>query len=355
MKIGIRFKLIASLTGIIFVPVILMSISGVHVKEQGPSGGAMGMFIFVIGTLVMAYLLCAYILAYVITRRVLLPLKELSHAADQIINGNLDFQIRNRYHDEVGRFSEVFELMRARLKESLDQQTAYERSRNELISNISHDLRTPITSIRGYVEGLQDGIARDEQKVSKYLVVIKNKTDQLDRMIEDLFQFAQLEAGHLSMDAAVMDSQVLLEAIIAPYEIEFQDAPVGLSVKRPFPSRLVKADADRIAQVFENLIENAKRYAGEFTEITVSMKDEGEWLLIAVKDNGNGIAEADVPYLFERFYRGEKSRSRAFGGAGLGLAICKQIVEDHGGRIGVRSTEGTGAEFYFTLPVCKDD
>ncbi|OZB96566.1 cell wall metabolism sensor histidine kinase WalK [Paenibacillus sp. XY044] len=354
MKIGIRFKLIASLTGIVIIPVVLMGISGVRVKYTVPVDRAISVnFMFVLGFLALAFVLCAMILARVIARRILMPLKELNAAAEQIMNGNLDFVIRNRNHDEMGRFSSAFDAMRVRLKESLDRQAAYERSRNELIASISHDLRTPITSIRGYVEGLQDGIARDEKKMDKYLAVIRNKTDQLDRMIEDLFQFAQLESGHWVMDLREMDSRELLETIVAPYEAELQNPSVLLTAVRPLPSVPVAVDAGRIMQVFDNMIENAKHYAGKGTEITISAKAEGEWVRIAIKDNGMGISAEDIPYLFERFYRGEKSRSRAYGGAGLGLAICKQIVEAHGGRIGVLSRPGTGAEFYFTLPVIE--
>ncbi|WP_181909112.1 cell wall metabolism sensor histidine kinase WalK [Paenibacillus sp. VMFN-D1] len=354
MKPGIRFKLIASLTGIVIVPVVLMVISGVRVKYTVLIDGANRVnFMFVLGFLGLAFVLCALILARVIARRILLPLKELNAAAEQIMNGNLDFEVQNRSHDEMGRFSSAFDAMRIRLKESLDQQAANERSRNELIASISHDLRTPITSIRGYVEGLQDGIARDEKRMDKYLAVIRNKTDQLDRMIEDLFQFAQLESGHLAMDLREMDSRELLETSVAPFEVELQNGSVLFTVVRPFPSAPVAVDAGRMMQVFENMIENAKHYAGNGTEITISATDEGERIRIAVKDNGMGISPEDIPYLFERFYRGEKSRSRTYGGAGLGLAICKQIVEAHGGHIGVLSSPGTGTEFYFTLPVIE--
>ncbi|MEF3305680.1 sensor histidine kinase [Paenibacillus sp. GYB003] len=356
MKLGIRFKLIATLTVIVIVPAVLTSISGVREKHTDPIEGTLGInFMFLIGILTMAFVICAYLLARVITRRILLPLKELNAAAEQIMNGNLDVEIRNRYHDEMGRFCSAFDIMRARLKESLDRQAAYERSRNELIANISHDLRTPITSIRGYVEGLQDGIARDEQKVARYLAVIKNKTDLLDRLIEDLFQFSQLESGQLVMDLRELDSREFLEAMMAPFEMEFHDTAVVLTVERPFPSRPIQVDRDRMAQVFENIIENAKKYAGNPAEVTVSTRDEADRIRIVIRDNGVGISEEDIPYLFERFYRGEKSRSRAFGGTGLGLAICKRIVEGHGGHIGVQSKPGAGAEFYLTLPVVKED
>lgn len=357
MKLGIRFKLIAPLTGILIVPVVLMSASGVQEKNTAPSEGAHDAinFMFMLGFLAMAFVGCAYLLTRVITRRILLPLQELNDAAEQIMNGNLDVEIRNRCHDEMGRFSSAFDVMRARLKESLDRQAAYERSRNELIANISHDLRTPITSIRGYVEGLQDGVARDEHKVARYLTVIKNKTDQLDRLIEDLFQFSQLESGQLAMDIRELDSREFLEAMLAPFEMEFHGSSVVLTVERPFPSRSIEVDSDRMAQVFENIIENAKKYAGNPAEMTISARDEGDWIRIGVKDNGIGISEEDLPYLFERFYRGEKSRSRAFGGAGLGLAICKQIVEKHDGHIGVESRPGIGTEIYLMLPAGKED
>jgi signal transduction histidine kinase len=159
----------------------------------------------------------------------------------------------------------------------------------------------------------------------------------------------------VAMDIRELDSREFLEAMIVPFEMEFHDAAVVLTVERPFPSRPIQVDSDRMSQVFENIIENAKKYAGNPAEITISTQEEADWIRIVIRDNGIGISEEDTPYLFERFYRGEKSRSRAFGGAGLGLAICKRIVEEHGGHIGVQSKPGTGAEFYLTLPVVKEE
>ncbi|MCR2805877.1 sensor histidine kinase [Paenibacillus soyae] len=351
MRLGIRSKLVASLSGIILVPAILLNITGVQ-AGHAVLGRAPGVnFLFVIGFLAAAFILCAYLLTRIVTKSILLPLKELNAAAEQIMNGNLDVPIRKRSNDEMGRFCSAFDVMRIRLKESLERQAAYEQSRNELIANISHDLRTPITSIRGYVEGLQDGKARDEQKFTRYLAVIRNKTDQLNRLIEDLFQFSQLESGQLAMDMRESDSRECLEAIIAPLETELLEGAITLTVERPFPAKTIRVDRDRLAQVLANFIENAQKYAGHPAMLTITARDEGNWIRIVISDNGKGVPEADIPFVFDRFYRGEKSRSRAFGGAGLGLAICKQIVEAHGGQIGLRSRPGEGAAFYVTLPV----
>jgi signal transduction histidine kinase len=349
MKAGIRFKLIISLIGVILLSAALASISGIRINHNfNLANTIVFRNIFI---LVSLFILGSLLLVRLISRDILVPLKELNHAAEKIMKGNLDFEIHYNRNDEMGRFISVFKMMRDKLKESLAKQEAYERSRKKLIANISHDLRTPLTSIRGYVEGLQDGMVHDKEKYDRYLAVIKDKTNKLDKRIEDLFQFSQLELGEQVTDYKVIDSQELLEAILSPIEMEFNDFPTNLLIYRPFPSLPVHIDYHQMVQVFDNLIDNAKKYAGTYSEITIKAKKERETIRISISDNGIGIQREDMPNLFERFYQGEKSRSREFGGIGLGLAICKQIVEEHGGHIGAHSRLGKGTEFYFTLPV----
>jgi signal transduction histidine kinase len=351
MKAGIRFKLIISLIGVILLSAALSSIMGIRINHHIQLANAVvfrNIFI-----LVSLFMLGSLLLVRLISRDILVPLKELNYAAEQIMNGNLDFEIQYRKDDEMGRFISAFKLMRDRLKDSLAKQEAYERSRKELIANISHDLRTPLTSIRGYVEGLQDGVVHDKEKHDRYLTVIKDKTHKLEKLIEDLFQFSQLELGEQVTDYQVVNSQELLENVLLPIEREFKDLSKNLLIHRPFPSVPLRVDFHQMVQVFDNIIDNAKKYTDTESEITVHARIEGKNICISIADNGVGIPSEHIPLLFERFYRGEKSRSHKFGGIGLGLAICKQIIEDHGGDIGINSIQEKGTELWFTLPIHK--
>lgn len=355
MMIGLRVKIIGLLTTIFLIPVILLTAGGaaskgtdsMNTETMALNFGALLVIAF------MAFFVCAWLLTRLISRRVLAPLHELTAAAERFMEGNLDASIRYRNPDEMGRFCAAFEMMRVQLKQSLEAQAAYEQSRKVMIASISHDLRTPITSIKGYVEGLQDGFARDPEKFSRYLAVIKNKTVQLDKRIEDLFHFSQLELGHVEMVFNEQNFAEMFETIVKPIETELKDRAVAFTVERPFPMEPVNADRDRVEQVLGNLVDNAIKHGGENGSIEMKTTVEGNVIRISIRDNGVGIPEVDMPYIFDRFYRGEKSRSREYGGSGLGLAICKQIVQDHGGNIGVQSESGKGTVFFFTLPIAN--
>lgn len=290
-----------------------------------------------------------------ISRSILVPLQELNEATESIAQGNLDIRISYNKQNELGRFCNAFDIMRTKLRESLEKQVAHERERKEMIAGISHDLRTPIASIRGYVEGLQDGIVHDQKKFHRYLSIIRDKSEKLDRLIDDLFYFSQLELGELSMEFEECNSTQLLEEIFSEMELEFNGTNQEFKVQRPFPSVKIKADRRRLEQVLENIIQNAKTYIGQNGRITAWAEIKDDMLKIAIKDNGIGIAQEDLPFIFNRFYRCEKSRSRNYGGTGLGLAICKQIVENHGGTIWAESTPGKGTVIIFTIPIIQQE
>ncbi len=296
--------------------------------------------------------LLIYYFSRIISGGILVPLKELGQATDSISRGDLDFEISYRKDDELGRLCRAFDTMRQDLKESLEKQEAYDRSRKELVAVISHDLRTPIASIKGYVEGLQDGIVKDPEMFQRYLAVIRDKTSKLDHLIDDLFQYSQLELGNLSMELKEVDSRLMLENILETAEFDFAGHPVELVVKRPLPSVKIMADEHRISQVIDNILQNAMRYVeGEKGKVVVEAEIKVSLLRIQIRDNGAGIPEEDLPHLFDRFYRREKSRSKDYGGIGLGLAICRHIVEEHGGKIWAESRLGEGTSFTFTLPL----
>lgn len=351
-KPGLRFTMVTSMFIIILLPLLLISVVvGTGFSTDAPADKAYNGMIPVVLMVSLPLICCTVWMTRITTRKILLPLRELTLVAEQIVQGNMDCPITYRSNDEMGRFSAVFELMRTRLLESKVNQDAYEQARNELIASISHDLRTPLSSIRGYVEGLQDGVAQDKNKFERYLSVIRDKTDKLNNLIEDLFRFSELESGQLQMNYEEIECDPLLESIIRPLEYEFADGRARLIVLRPFPVGRVLADPVRLTQVFNNLVGNATKYAGEEAHITIAASRAGKRLEVSVSDNGIGIAPEHLPHLFERFYRGDKSRSSHLGGTGLGLAICKYIIEAHGGEIGVHTLPGAGNVFYFSLPV----
>ncbi|MBZ9685601.1 hypothetical protein G9F72_004445 [Clostridium estertheticum] len=290
-------------------------------------------------------------LYYKITRDFIKPLGELKDATDSITLGNYDKKIKYRNNTELGQFCNNFEFMRDELKTALDKAQELERSRKELIACVSHDLRTPIASIKAYVDGLKSGLAVDAEKRNKYISVIAKKTDSLIDLINDLFQHSQAELGELKMVFTESYSGEFLNKIVQPMVLEAQKKSIVLYIKEPTSNVIISVDKIRIEQVIMNLIQNAIKYTPEGGNIYFSTEIEGKYLKIIVKDSGFGISQRDLPFIFEKFYRGEKSRSRDFGGAGLGLSICKYIVEKHGGIINVVSIEDEGSEFSFTIPI----
>lgn len=300
-------------------------------------------FVFIVFIVIFLY--------YKITRDFISPLKDLKDATDSIALGNYDKKISYRNNTEVGQFCNNFEFMRDELKVALEKTQELERSRKELIACVSHDLRTPIASIKAYVDGLKSGIALDAEKRNKYISVISKKTDSLIDLINDLFQHSQAELGELKMVFTESYSGEFLNKIVQPMKLEAQKKSIVLYIKEPIANVIISVDKKRIEQVIMNLIQNAIKYTPQGGSVYFTTEIEGKYLKIIVKDSGFGISQRDLPFIFEKFYRGEKSRSRDFGGAGLGLSICKYIVEKHGGTIYVASIEDAGSEFWFTIPM----
>lgn len=305
-----------------------------------------------IGVGVVVLLLLVIGWTWYFAKTILQPIKQMYTATEEMRIGNLDYEISYQKNDEIGRFINGFNLMRNYLKESEKKQRELEKNKKELIASISHDLRTPLASIKGYVEGLQDGVAQEEEMRKKYLQVIKTKTEQLDRLIEDLFDYSKLELNELSMDMIVINGPLFFKNVINHMQLDVKQRNGELTYYENCPEVFITIDKYRLQQVMTNLIDNALRYGG--TKIDVMIEEQKGRLLISIKDNGHGIRKEDVPFLFQRFFRGERSRSREHGGTGLGLAITKAIIESHHGDISVVSEVGVGSTFSFTLPITSN-
>lgn len=305
--------------------------------------------IILIGLFVFTIIAMVVLLSKILTDGILKPLAELTKAAGRISNGDLDYEMSYKEDDELGTLCNEFDKMRLRLKYTLEKQSLYERSRKELIASISHDLKTPLTSIKGYIEALQDGIAQDKETHDRYMDVIHTKAVQLNRLIDDLFTFSKLELNEFQIDLAEVQSDVMLEQFARNYEVEFNGAPFAININRPFSKVRIRVDEKRIMQVIDNLVDNASKHTKSF--ITLQTRIEDQKLCVLVSDDGNGISDADLPYIFDHFYKVDKSRNTSIKGTGLGLAICKQLIEAHGGNITVESKIHEGSTFTVTIPI----
>lgn len=348
MRMGLRGKIIAPLILLMLIPVGVAVLAGYQVG----GGPALVMALGVIAVLSLPIYACALYLLYIVSSRVLGPLRELDGAAQALMTGNYSVTVSYSKNDEMGDLCKTFNIMRLRLDASLRKQAELEQARKELIASLSHDLRTPMSSIKGYVEGLEDGVIHDEKRLHRYVSVIKAKTEGLDRLIERLFLYSQADLKEGTALSTIYNAAELLKEILAPYELEFEERKVRFTVQGPIPSVPIRADAEDLAHVFDNLIGNAARYAK--TQIEVKVELDRDSLNVSVSDDGDGIAPKDAPYVFQRFYRAESARTSRSGGAGLGLAICKKMIENQGGKIWLASPTAKGTTFCFSLPVATD-
>ncbi len=323
----------------------------VNMMFQGVQGRIIKYIVVGIIISIILLIFLVYYFSRVISRQILIPLEELNEATKNIAEGNLDYEIDYCGDNELGRFCEAFETMRLKLKESLEKQAQYENNRKELIASISHDLKTPITSIQGYVEGLIDGVYKDEETYNKYLTIIKDKSIRLNHLIDDLFYFSKLELDKLEVNKKVYSSKKVFEDILTSYKLEFDQIKQKLIIEKPIPDVKISIDKYRIDQVFDNIIKNAREFMADDGTVKVSFDVKDNYMIINISDDGVGIKEDDQKNIFKKFYRGEKSRNRKFGGTGLGLAICKEIIVAHDGEIGVKSKPNEGSTFYFKLPI----
>jgi len=247
-----------------------------------------------------------------------------------------------KIYGAVGVFQDITELRQL------------EELRRDFLANVSHELRTPLTSIQGFVEAMMDGVISDEELRKKYLEVIHRETLRLSRLIHDLLDLSLMESKKIEWEMGPLSLPPLIDQVLLKLMPQIEDKKI--QVKKDFTPQLplVWGNMDRIEQVFINLLSNALIFSPPESTIEIKVWKEQKEVVISIKDQGEGIPEKDIPHLFERFYRVEKSRSREKGGTGLGLAIAKQIIENHGGKIKVESQPYQGSTFIFTLPLASE-
>jgi signal transduction histidine kinase len=290
-----------------------------------------------------------------LNRRILKPLGEIGSSARAIIKGNYDLEVVRVYEkvigeNEVGDLIFSFELMRDELKEKQLREESLKKSQQELISCISHDLKTPISTIKAYSEGLRDGIAKTPEAQENFVKIIISKTDLLIEMIKELLEYSNIQLKQLDINPQEVYLLDYFIPLMKEVEVFVKLKGIKFSYEIKTDNMILNIDQRRITEVLYNLLENSIKYIGEeHGNISIEIERQGTFALIKVKDNGKGISVDDIPYVFDKFYRAEKSRSSSIPGSGLGLSICKYIVEEHGGEIYCKSGHNKGCEFGFTL------
>ena len=286
-----------------------------------------------------------------IYRSIAVPLVKLKKATKNIKEGNLDFVLEVEGNDEFSQLCQDFEEMRKRLKESTEEKILMDKENKELISNISHDLKTPITAVKGYVEGLMDGVADTPEKMDRYVRTIYNKTNEMDHLINELTFYSKIDTNRIPYTFSKLNVEDYFSDCAEELGLEMETRGIELVYANYVEKGVqVIADGEQIRRVIHNIVSNAIKYMEKPRGIIqLRVKDVGDFIQVEIEDNGKGIAAKDLPYIFDRFYRTDVSRNSSKGGSGIGLSIVKKIMEDHGGKVWATSRLGIGTIMYFVL------
>ena len=286
-----------------------------------------------------------------IYRSIAVPLVKLRKATQNIKEGNLDFVLEVEGKDEFSQLCQDFEEMRKRLKESTEEKILMDKENKELISNISHDLKTPITAVKGYVEGIMDGVADTPEKMNRYVRTIYNKTNEMDHLINELTFYSKIDTNRIPYTFSKLNVEDYFSDCAEELGLEMETKGIELVYANYVEKDVqVIADGEQIRRVIHNIVSNAIKYMEKPKGIIqLRVKDVGDFIQVEIEDNGKGIAAKDLPYIFDCFYRTDVSRNSSKGGSGIGLSIVKKIMEDHGGKVWATSRLGIGTIMYFVL------
>lgn len=301
--------------------------------------------------IVLILIFTSFTLTRWIRRGVFTPIRELSDAMQNIAEGNFEYSLERECQGEIGDLYCNYEQMRLRLKESAEEKIQADKQNRELVSNISHDLKTPITSIRGYVEGIMDGVADTPEKMDKYIKTIYNKTKEMDRLINELTIYSKIDSNRIPYHFHKINVSDYFNDCIEEVGLDLEDKNIELNYSNLVsPDTVVIADPEQMKRVINNIITNSVKYIDKKKGvIDIRILDEVDSIRVEIEDNGKGIAPKELGKIFERFYRTDASRNSAQGGSGIGLSIVKKIIEDHGGYLWATSKEEEGTCMHFVL------
>lgn len=309
------------------------------------------LLIDIIISVLLILVLTAVMLLVWIYQSMITPIRKLQMAAENIKEGNLDFSLDVEGEDEIGALCISFEEMRKRLKDNAEEKIRNEAENKALISNIAHDLKTPITAVKGYSEGIIDGVANTPEKIDKYVRTIYNKANEMDTLINELTLYSKIDTNRIPYNFAKINVAQYFADCVEEIGMDLETRGIGLAYYNYTDDDIVIiADPEQLRRVINNIVGNSAKYMNKNNGfINIRIKDVGDFIQVEIEDNGRGINQKDLPYIFDRFYRADASRNSATGGSGIGLSIVKKIVEDHGGKIWATSKEDTGTIMYFVI------
>lgn len=285
----------------------------------------------------------AALFGYGISRSLTRPIADIAKAARHFAQGDYGSRTTATGQDEIGALGRTFNQMAQAIAHT-------DQNRRDFLANVTHELKTPIASIQALTETILDGLANQPGQQDRYLNTIVAESERISRLIDDLLDLAQLEAGALSVKPQDFDLAEILQLEQAKFNPQLKEKNLTLQFHLPAKVPVLAADPDRLLQVFGNLISNAVRHAPPDSTIHITVKDGSNFVTISISNQGSGIPPEELPYIWDRFYRVEKSRDRNQGGTGLGLTITQKLVQAMGGKIDVISTPGQNTTFWFTLP-----
>ena len=334
-----------------------LTMLGEYTVEQGKEGSLQTVFYHPDSIIILLYVLggiATFSVTFLLLQRKSMNyITRLSSAIQNISEGDLNTVVEVIGDDEFSAMAANLNKMVADIRQLMDKEREAERTKNELITNVAHDLRTPLTSIIGYLELLSGPASLTSEMKKKYLDITYTKAKRLEKLIEDLFGFTKLNYGKVSMKVSKVDIVKLLSQLLEEFYPNFMDKNLAYELQSDVPAKTISADGNLLARLFDNLINNAIKYGAEGKKILVKIQSGESIVTVSVTNYGYVIPKDELPLLFEKFYRVEQSRSTNTGGTGLGLAIAKNIVDMHGGTIGVTS-DLNGTVFTVRLQVDFD-
>ena len=341
MKIGSGLFSIFCL--IIIIPSILLIYS-----MNYDTTGNIGIWLTILVTIIDIVAVVMWIWIY---KRILVPLDKLQIATKKIADGDLDYKLDERDFLEIPFLYKDFERMRIKLKEDEEEKKLSEDTARELVSNISHDLKTPLTAIRGYVEGILDGVASSPQKTKDYLNTIYNKTNDMTLLIDELLYYSQVAENHVSYNFAKINVKKFFREYVKDLYLELETIKIKFVYTENIGSdTYIYMNREQIKRALNNIVSNAVKYMDkENPQIHFRVRETIDAIDIEISDNGRGIDEKDLPHIFDRFYRSDVSRNTKLGGSGIGLSIVKKVIENHEGRVVANSKPGIGTQISIEL------
>ena len=293
----------------------------------------------------------AIVMWFWIYKRILVPLDKMRIATKKIADGNFDYELDEKDFVEIPFLYNDFEKMRIKLKENEEEKVLSENASRELVSNISHDLKTPLTAIRGYVEGILDGVASSPQKVRDYLTTIYNKTNYMTKLIDELLYYSRVSGNEFSYNFEKTNVKEFFDDYVKDLYLELDTIKINFSYSANVDAdTMIDIDREQIKRALNNIVANAVKYMDkEDPEIHFRVKENMDAINIRISDNGRGIDEKDLPHIFERFYRSDASRNTKLGGSGIGLSIVKKVIENHEGSVVAMSKSRVGTDIDIVL------